>query len=230
MADGSVGAASATRALPRRRRRPGRPIGSNGDETRRALLDAALAAFAERGYDATSVRDLARKVGVSHNLIHHHWGSKRELWKAALEHGFARSGRELFALIESASRRSDWEDAVRECVTGAVTLFARYPAVARIMADESARGGPRLAFLFEHYLEPVATLLARLVGDGPRDIDPRAAMLFLFSGMTALFTHRGLAAELGGPAPTSPRQLTRYAETVAGLIAHGLADTARAPA
>lgn len=216
-----------------RRRRPGRPAGSNGDETRRLVLEAALAAFAAHGYDGTSVRDIARGLGVSHNLVHHHYGSKWDLWKAALEHGFTPSARELFSLIQAGSRRPDWEAAVRECVTGAVMLLARYPAVATIMADESARGGPRLDFLFDRYLEPVAQLLAALVGDprrgGRREVDPRAAMLFLFSGMTALFTHRGLAARLDGPAPTSAKQLTRYAETVAELIAHGLMEVARTP-
>ncbi len=213
------------------KRRPGRPIGSNGDETRRAVLEGALAAFAKHGYEGMSVRDLARELGVSHNLVHHHYGSKWELWKAALEHGFAPSARELLALIEEGSRSARWEAALRQSVKGAVTLLARYPTVATIMADESARGGPRLDFLFDNYMEPVADLLANLLGNAEpheaKDIDPRAAMLFLFSGITALFTHRGLAAKLGGPAPTSENELARYAETVAELIAHGLMGKTR---
>ncbi|MEW6267955.1 MAG: helix-turn-helix domain-containing protein [Thermodesulfobacteriota bacterium] len=198
---------------------------------RRTLLDAALAAFAERGYDGTSLRDLARRVGVSHNLVHHHYGSKWELWKAALGHALAASGRELFALVEASSRQPDWQVANRDGITGAVMLFARHPAVARIMADESARGGPRLDFLFERYIEPFGRLLEKLVGAAPRPagrshartIDARAAMLFLFAGMTAPFTLAGLAAKLGGSAPASDEDLDRFAATVAELVAHGLA-------
>ncbi len=221
-------AGAASSARPLKKRRPGRPTGSNGDETRRAVLEGALTAFAKHGYEGTSVRDLARELGVSHNLVHHHYGSKWGLWKAALEHGFAPSARELLTLIEEGSRSPDWEAAVRESVKGAVTLLARYPTVATIMADESARGGPRLDFLFDNYMKPLADLLANLLGNAEpheaKDIDPRAAMLFLFSGITALFTHRGLAAKLEGPAPTSEKELARYAETVAELIARGLME------
>jgi len=172
-----------------------------------------------------SVRDLARELGVSHNLVHHHYGSKWELWRAALEHGFEPSARDLFALIETASRSTDWEASVRECITGAVTLLARYPAVATIMADESARGGPRLDYLFERYLKPMADLLADVLGGAQGrempDLDPRATLLFLTAGVTALLTHRALAAKLGGPTAASEDDVARYAVTVAELIAHG---------
>jgi len=193
---------------------------------RRTVLETALNAFAEHGYDGTSVRDLARQVGVSHNLVHHYYGSKWELWQAALGHALASPGRELFALVDANGRQPDWEVANREGITGAVLLFARHPAVARIMADESARGGARLDFLFERYIAPFAGLLERLLDGAPapvkRRIDARAALLFLFAGMTAPFALTGLAAKLDGTAAPSERDLTRFAATVAELIAHGL--------
>jgi AcrR family transcriptional regulator len=201
-------------------------VGSDGSETRRAVLDAALNAFAEHGYDGTSLRDLSRRLGVSHNLVHHHYGSKWELWKAALDHGCAPSGRALLSLVEASSRQPDWDVANRDGVTGAMMLFARNPAVARIMADESARGGPRLDFLFDRYIRPFASLLERIVAldakDDQSDVDPRAALLFLFAGMTAPFTLRGLAAKLDGSKGMSERDVARFAATVAELIAHGL--------
>jgi len=205
------------------RRGPGRPAGSNGDATRRTLLDAALAAFARRGYEGMSVRDLARELGVSHNLVHHHYGSKWALWRAALEHGCEPSAAELFALIEASRQRTDWDASVLECITGAVGLLARHPAVATIVADECARGGPRLDYLYERYLQPMATLLAEVLGDTPGHLDPRATLLFLTAGVTALLTHRALADKLGGPTAASADDVARYAATVAGLIAHGLA-------
>jgi AcrR family transcriptional regulator len=202
---------------------------------RRALLEAALSAFAERGYEGTSVRDLARQLGVSHYLVHHHYGSKWQLWKAALEHGLGSAGRDLFSLVESSSREPDWEAANREGITGALLLFARRPAAARIMADESARGGPRLDFLFDRYIKPFARLLEELLegarradarGSEPR-IDPRAAMLFLFAGMTAPFALAPLAAKLGGSRAAPEQDVTRFAATVSELVAHGLARPKR---
>ncbi|WP_229400170.1 TetR/AcrR family transcriptional regulator [Micromonospora okii] len=60
-------------------RRPGRP------GTREAILDAARAAFAERGFDAASVRSIAGAAGVDPALVHHYFGSKDQLFLATLD-------------------------------------------------------------------------------------------------------------------------------------------------
>jgi AcrR family transcriptional regulator len=48
-----------------------------------ALLDAALQAFADLGFEGASVRAVAREIGVSHNTINERFGSKDKLWQAA---------------------------------------------------------------------------------------------------------------------------------------------------
>ena len=65
---------------------------------------------------------------------------------------------------------------------------------------------------------------------GRTRIDARAALLFLFAGLTAPFALGGLAAKLDGDAAVSPPDLERYAATVAELIAHGLAPAGAATA
>ena len=52
--------------------------------TRDAILDAAEAAFAERGFHETKLRDIAATVGITQPLIHHHFGSKDALHEAVL--------------------------------------------------------------------------------------------------------------------------------------------------
>jgi AcrR family transcriptional regulator len=51
--------------------------------TRRALLDAATALFAERGYDRTTVRDIATRAGVNQALLFRYFGSKEALFAEA---------------------------------------------------------------------------------------------------------------------------------------------------
>ena len=63
--------------------RTGRRPGPN--RTRAAILDAARAAFAERGYEAVSVRAVARDAGVDPALVHRFHGSKEDLFVAAME-------------------------------------------------------------------------------------------------------------------------------------------------
>ncbi|MFG1674928.1 TetR family transcriptional regulator [Micromonospora sp. NPDC049282] len=74
------GDAEPARRTSRRRtgRRPGNP------DTREAILAAARAAFAERGYDATGIRAVAAAAGVDPALVHHYFGAKEELFRAAM--------------------------------------------------------------------------------------------------------------------------------------------------
>ncbi|MFI2712589.1 TetR family transcriptional regulator [Micromonospora sp. NPDC018662] len=64
---------------PRRTgRRPGNP------DTREAILAAARDAFAERGFDATTIRAVAAAAGVDPALVHHYFGAKEDLFRAAM--------------------------------------------------------------------------------------------------------------------------------------------------
>lgn len=56
-----------------RGRRPG------GEDTRAAIIDAARAEFAQRGFDGTSLRGIAREAGVDPKLVHHYFDGKSEL-------------------------------------------------------------------------------------------------------------------------------------------------------
>ena len=67
-------------------------------DLRRALLDAAVAAVAERGPTAVTLRELARAVGVSHAAPVHHFGDKAGLLTAVAAEGFALLGDDLSAV------------------------------------------------------------------------------------------------------------------------------------
>src|SRR3954451_1515657 len=68
-----------TGALRPTGRRPGNP------DTREAVLAAARAAFAERGFDGATIRGIATAAGVDPALVHHYFGSKDKLFLAAVE-------------------------------------------------------------------------------------------------------------------------------------------------
>jgi AcrR family transcriptional regulator len=68
-----------TSGAPRRGRRPGAP------DTRATILDAARTAFAEKGFSGTTIRAVAAAAGVDAALVHHYFGSKDELFLAAME-------------------------------------------------------------------------------------------------------------------------------------------------
>lgn len=68
---------------PHRRGRSGRRPGS--PDTRSQILEAARTEFAERGYESTSMRGIAGRAGVNAALLHHYFGTKEQLFVAAVE-------------------------------------------------------------------------------------------------------------------------------------------------
>lgn len=62
-------------------------------DTRQALLQSARKSFAEQGYAATSLEQLARSLGLTKAAVYHHFSSKRALLEALLEEGSLESER-----------------------------------------------------------------------------------------------------------------------------------------
>jgi AcrR family transcriptional regulator len=66
---------------------PKRP--RNAVATREAMLQSALAAFSRHGYDGVGVREIAQTAGVTAVLVNRYFGSKEDLFAAAVELAFA---------------------------------------------------------------------------------------------------------------------------------------------
>ena len=64
------------------RRRPGRPAGAS--DTRERILASARELFAQNGIDKTSIRAVAAAAGVDPALVHHYYGTKQQLFAAAI--------------------------------------------------------------------------------------------------------------------------------------------------
>jgi AcrR family transcriptional regulator len=64
------------------RKRPGRPPGTS--DTRDRILSSARNLFARNGIDKTSIRAIAKDAGVDPALVHHYYGTKTQLFAAAI--------------------------------------------------------------------------------------------------------------------------------------------------
>lgn len=116
------------------------------------LLDLALDVFADAGYDGASVRDICRRLDVSHNLVHERFGSKDQLWRAAIDHGF----RELAHTLAEAAQAVSADPLVRlrSVLIAYVEAIAAKPALIRIIQHEAGHPGERLEHVFTQYLQP----------------------------------------------------------------------------
>ncbi|MEV0257923.1 TetR family transcriptional regulator [Streptomyces sp. NPDC050732] len=74
---------------PRRRGRPSRTQSETGPATRDQILRAAREEFSARGYEKASVRGIAKAAGVDPALVHHYFGTKEQVFEAAVTVAFA---------------------------------------------------------------------------------------------------------------------------------------------
>jgi AcrR family transcriptional regulator len=88
-------------------------------DLRQLVLEAAVAAMREHGVDGLSMRDVARRAGVSHQAPYHHFGDREGILAALVEEGFR-------VLSERLEQALDEPGASRACLTRAVTAYVDF--------------------------------------------------------------------------------------------------------
>src|ERR1700761_2792026 len=208
-------------------RRRGRPAaGTEIDPA--VLLTKALAAFAERGYDGVSVRQLARDLGISHALLNARFGAKRELWFAAMNHVMTALEQELLAAVQFKDAEDDDDlAALREGIVAYVTFAAAHPEVLRIMQYEGAIDSERLRYVADRFVASVKAIsearLERLAAAGRIPAISYAAFPYLVAhGGGGLFASAAEASLIGAGPPRGAAAIRAYAEQVADVIIRGI--------
>jgi len=190
------------------------------EQTRARLVDAAVASFAELGFDASSTRDIAGRAGVTQGLLTYHFASKDELWRAAADRIFAALDPPPAAPGDRAGEEVD-DAAAREAIRAYVRFAARHPELFAFVLDASRRDDDRLRWLVDTHLraryDAVAGLAARLYGDDGASVAPH-----LYYGLTGaaslLFAQAAECRALTGIDPTTDDHVERHAELVARLL------------
>jgi AcrR family transcriptional regulator len=162
-----------------RRGRPGHSLDS--------LLDVAVAVFIERGYEATSMDELAARLGVTKSAIYHHVPSKVELLRLALD----RALDTLFAVTEEPGATTGRAiDRLEHVVRGSVrVLAAELPCVTLLLRVRGNSEVERTALQRRREFDRVVTGLVRAAeeeGDVRPDVDPAVTSRLLFGTVNSL--------------------------------------------
>jgi AcrR family transcriptional regulator len=161
--------------------------------TRDAILEAAERAFAERGFAAVSVREIATEAGLRNQAsLYHHFRDKRALYEAVLQHGLE----PILALLAESAAAPDGRSSGEAFVDRLVVYLAEHPNLPRLIqraAIEDRRYLPSalprlLAPLYEQGLQ----VLADRGGPWRRAELPHLAtalylLIFGYFGSAALF-------------------------------------------
>jgi TetR/AcrR family transcriptional regulator len=182
------------------------------------ILRRGLDLFAEMGYEQTTVRELARRLGVSHNFINDRYGSKMQFWRAVVDFATADAGRP----IQQADEELDDVSRIATTIRRFYRSTARHPQLQRLIFDESARESERIAYLYHRYinrtLEVLAPSLHRLIAAGRMPDVPMHLLYSVVIGPVSGLINRPLATRLGLSNNPTPEELGAFADGVADLV------------
>jgi AcrR family transcriptional regulator len=174
-----------------------RPAGRDGQQTRQALLDAALGLFAEKGYYGTSLRDIARHVGVRESALYNYFPSKESLFEAVVMADRQETAERLAPSLDAPV--TDLHVFLEDLATKAIDAYKSPTQQQRfriLMSD-----GIRLAVegrinLIDQQMgsksQVVRTLMVRLMNEG--FLKPGDPELLTFQFISPLMTWRQLQA------------------------------------
>src|SRR5215216_1788336 len=176
-------------------------------DLRRALLEAAVQAIAEVGPAAVSLRDLARRVGVSHAAPAYHFGDKAGLLTAVAADGFERLAATLRQAYQTTGSFLEVGVAyVRFAVTHRAHFEVMFrPELYRTEDAELVRARDAARAL----LYPPAAEAANSP-DGADDLRAGIAAWSLVHGLATLWLGQNLPPQLGDDPEQITRDVARY--------------------
>jgi AcrR family transcriptional regulator len=166
--------------------------------TRDRALDAALVSFAARGYEATSLDDVARELGVSKQAVLYYFKSKPALLDAVVD----RSALELSEALEAALVRAGEGWARVEAVVRSVFRLAlRRPELLGLLREVSRLGppaAPRLMAALDPLVQRAREFLEVEMAEGRmRATDSRLLLLSAYSTVIGMATEVEVLRALG---------------------------------
>jgi len=192
----------------------------------KALIDAGLALFGTKGFDATSTRELASTAGVNVALIAYHFGGKEGLRQAVV----AEIGRRMSQVVglppvpagltaDAAQERLQM--VVRQIVAFLVGAREAEPLV-NFMLHELAQGGPQIDAIYQRFVGPKHRELSELwaIATGLNaESDHVKLSIFAMIGQVVYFRlGREVVTRKMGWTAIGPDEVGRIADLIAGNV------------
>ena len=194
----------------------------NLGSTKSRIIAAAIEAFANDGYEGASTRQIATLANENQGLITYHFGSKENLWKAALDSLFGSFRDELERRAEVLVD-ADPSTRMRLLIYFLVRYAALHPEQMRLMVQEGKADSHRTKWLVDRHIAPLYEFFSAQVSEAQAaGALPQASSVHLFYaliGATSLiFTHAPECKRLTGRDPLEEKMIEAHAETVASLV------------
>jgi AcrR family transcriptional regulator len=183
-------------------------VGRRGD-TRARIQQVALELFAEQGYERTSLREIAERLGVTKAALYYHFKSKEDIVRSFTEDYFA----QLDALIAWGKEQPPGAGTSRELIDRYITIVLESGEVFRFLERNQAtvHGTEDGKHRFTQFRPRLKALMEIITGPDapPRSRIRAAAAIFAVSTSCMFFTKDAPEADLDAvlPAPPSHEEL-----------------------
>ena len=211
---------SIQKSVPKSGRKLGRQSAEIADQTKLEIICAALAVFAQSGFEAASLRDIAGNAASTHSLIRHHFGSKEGVWQAVVNHAVSRYTQSLETHLERLddSQPSDPVESLRSVLGSMLQVSATHSEVAKLLMREGGEDGPRLDYLLERLLQSQGRLIPLLLEVQKlgylKQFDPPMFLMTLLVMGDAPLALPALVKAITGHDVQNPAFLEHHIETV----------------
>jgi AcrR family transcriptional regulator len=191
------------------------PLRLAPEARRRQLLDVACTEFAERGFYATSMDELALAAGVTKPVFYQHFPSKRALFVAVLEDV---GGRLLEVLRDATSGAETGRARVEQGFAAYFRFVEGDRAAFRLLFGASARNDPEFADVVDHVLANAAAAVSTLI-EIPGSPEHRMILAHSLVGMAEGLSRHALTDPDG---PHNPDQLAQWVAELAWFGLRGV--------
>jgi TetR/AcrR family transcriptional regulator len=205
--------------IPRRRGRP--PMDAEHAVPEARVLKLAFLAFAKSGYEGTTLRALAKQLGVSHNLLNVRFGTKADLWRRAVDAQIAVAAPPVYAAFDA--RGPEAEVPLRELIHRFCQWALDNPELVGITNVEGRHASWRLDYIVDGYLLPFKKRLDKLLDAvaAERPVTPlstAALMAMLVQGVGFYFASGPLLERIGAAHEVAPEHLNAQVGMFAEFI------------
>lgn len=127
-----------------------------------AILQQALIEFAEHGFNSASTRRIAEKVGIGHQLLLYHFGTKDNLWREVIL-DVARLYRGWYSSELTGCEMLPAHEKLRKVQAGFIRFSAANPQLHSILTHRTGHSDERLEWMVEMLLKPILSIIIPLI-------------------------------------------------------------------